>query len=564
MADCLTPRSRWWLKFVCTHNPCYVISALLVLYGLHLSFADGLDPARGWLLLRLIAGYVLLLAAAAIAVVRLGRVWEDARTLALLVALMFIAISGSFDRVCLDDSRLGARFLGVGFAFAVAVTELLIRGLNVRLPWTYRGPFYLQLGVLFAYPAWLGELSITDREPMMAWFVLGYSSLQTVLTLLLMPAVVQRGRRLSPNGTPWSWPWYPMTLPVVFGVGAMIRGYAMSFSFSVSKEFVSGLDLYWLIPLALAWMLLWAEGAAVRGPAWRRTAACLAPLALLAFALPGESRNDAQALYLSMLQQNLGSPIQIAACLLAVYYLYLWTRGLELAEFGVLVSLAVLTVSAPYTVDLHALAPIQPAPALALVVLLAGLGSWRRSSARICLAILLLAAGTILEFPASALAANRGYLAIHLALAAIMMIGLIFNDWLARQISGAASVILPAAAVVAAAGYRFAFPRVSATTNVIYLLTLTALAIAYWRRRRRLDDLYAALLCASVLCGAAAERALSDVFAQITLRGKRWILWGGIFLAAGFVVSLIKGGQFRRLRRLLIGLHVWTRRTGAG
>ena len=50
----------------------------------------------------------------------------------------------------------------------------------------------------------------------------------------------------------------------------------------------------------------------------------------------------------------------------------------------------------------------------------------------------------------------------------------------------------------------------------------------------------------------------------ITLRGKRWILWGGIFLAVGFVVSLIKGGQFRRLRRLLIGLHVWTRRTGAG
>jgi NADH:ubiquinone oxidoreductase subunit K len=160
-----------WLRFIYTHNPFYVISAALVLYGLHVSFAGSLEPTEGWLLMRLLAGYTLMLAGAGIAVVKLGRVWEDARGLILLVILLVVAIASSFDRVCLDDDAIGAMFLGGGFAFAIIVCELIIRVLRLKLPLAYRGPIYLQLAVLFAYPVWLGRLSINDREVEMAWYV---------------------------------------------------------------------------------------------------------------------------------------------------------------------------------------------------------------------------------------------------------------------------------------------------------------------------------------------------------------------------------------------------------
>src|SRR5688500_6065267 len=186
-------RAPAWLALICTHNPCYVISALLVVYGLHVSFAGRLDPAKGWLLMKMLMGYTALLAGAAAAIIRFGRVWEDARTLVLLVLLMLVALSSSFDRVCLDDSNLGGSFLATGFIFSIIVCELLVRGLNVRLPWSFRGPLYVHLVLLFAYPAWLGRLSLTDCEGLMAWFVLGYTSLNAAGALLLLPAVRRRG-----------------------------------------------------------------------------------------------------------------------------------------------------------------------------------------------------------------------------------------------------------------------------------------------------------------------------------------------------------------------------------
>ena len=53
--DCTRP----WFRFVYNHNPFYVISAVLVLYGLHVSFADNLDPTEGWKFTQLLMGYIL-------------------------------------------------------------------------------------------------------------------------------------------------------------------------------------------------------------------------------------------------------------------------------------------------------------------------------------------------------------------------------------------------------------------------------------------------------------------------------------------------------------------------
>ena len=89
--DCTRP----WIRFAYNNNPFYVISAALVLYGLHVSFADSLDPTEGWTFTQLLIGYMLLLGATSVAIVRLGQVWEDARTLVLLVSLLMIALASA-------------------------------------------------------------------------------------------------------------------------------------------------------------------------------------------------------------------------------------------------------------------------------------------------------------------------------------------------------------------------------------------------------------------------------------------------------------------------------------
>ena len=193
--------SSYWWRFLATHNPCYVISALLTLYGLHISFSDNIDPTRGWLQLQLFIGYMALLALTGILVVRFGQVWEDARMLFLLLLLLMVALSVSFDRVCLDNEYLGFQFLSIGLAASLTLCEVLLKILKVRLPWRYRGVLYAQLTLLFAYPAWLGHLSLTDQLTPLAWWTLAFPTLVAISILMLVPAARSGAKHVRGNGT---------------------------------------------------------------------------------------------------------------------------------------------------------------------------------------------------------------------------------------------------------------------------------------------------------------------------------------------------------------------------
>src|SRR4051812_10234907 len=124
------PRGRPLVRLLCTSNPFYVLSAVLFLYGLRESFtARDSAAVDTWALMAGLAGYTLLLAAAALFLVRLARVWDDVRTVLLLVVLMFLATSVTFDELLALDPARGAWFYLGGYVLAVAVTESLLRGL---------------------------------------------------------------------------------------------------------------------------------------------------------------------------------------------------------------------------------------------------------------------------------------------------------------------------------------------------------------------------------------------------------------------------------------------------
>src|SRR3954471_3933246 len=130
-------RARGLVGWLYTSNPFYVLSADLVFIGLRMSFdASGKTPETGALMLALL-GYTLLLATTACLLIRLGDVWDDVRTLLLLVVAMFLAVSVTFDETLAGNPRLGTALYAGGLLFAVAVSEGLLRGIRLRLPALY-------------------------------------------------------------------------------------------------------------------------------------------------------------------------------------------------------------------------------------------------------------------------------------------------------------------------------------------------------------------------------------------------------------------------------------------
>src|SRR5436309_1330372 len=86
----------WLLEHLYNHNPFYVLSAALLLFGLDAIFQDRYALAHpnaisfnSWLSLGVLAVYALVLAGTGILIVRLGQVWDDARTILLTLVLLF-------------------------------------------------------------------------------------------------------------------------------------------------------------------------------------------------------------------------------------------------------------------------------------------------------------------------------------------------------------------------------------------------------------------------------------------------------------------------------------------
>jgi len=142
----------WLIRHLCTSNPFYVISAGLFLAGLFASFEAHAGEVETWALMSGLAGYTLLLAATAFLRVRFAGAWDDLRTVLLLVVLLFLATSVTFDEVLVLEPRRGVACYLVGLLFAVLVSEAVLRGIRLRLPAWFRLPYYLILALFFLYP----------------------------------------------------------------------------------------------------------------------------------------------------------------------------------------------------------------------------------------------------------------------------------------------------------------------------------------------------------------------------------------------------------------------------
>ncbi len=210
---------RRLLKRIGTSNPFYVISAALVLLGLRTSFDPDSRAFPTWALLLGLGGYTLLMVGTAIGLVRRLRVWDDVRTLLLLVVTVLLAIPAFFDDILARDARLGSFCEAGGLIFAVAVSELLLRGLRLRLPIGFRGPYHLALGLFYLYPVALAPWMRSPDSSALAWGLLGFPAAAGLVALTLLPAIRRGAGYPGKDASPWRWPLYPWSAFVFLGLG---------------------------------------------------------------------------------------------------------------------------------------------------------------------------------------------------------------------------------------------------------------------------------------------------------------------------------------------------------
>lgn len=238
-------------RCLATHNPLYAVSAALVFYGLRISFAVEASE-HAMILLGALGAYVGLLTMTAIMLRRVGALWEDMRMLALLVLLLLLGISVTFDRTILVDADVGRACFAIAWLFSALVCEVMSAGLGVRLPLGYRLPFHLLLALFFVYPPLAAHMAAQADDERLTWTLFSFSTAAAAALLTVIPAARRGAELVAANGTPWRWPWFPGTIFFVMGLGVVGRAYYLCYSFHAVPDGESIFGVYFLTPLAMA------------------------------------------------------------------------------------------------------------------------------------------------------------------------------------------------------------------------------------------------------------------------------------------------------------------------
>jgi hypothetical protein len=532
------------IRWICTENPFYVSSALCVLVGLWISFGAQVRAVETWALMLGMSGYTLLLAVPALLLVRYGGVWEDVRTVLLLVVLMFLATSVTFDETLARTPELGIMCYVAGFVFAVALSAGMLRGMGLVLPGWFAAPYYLSLALFFLYPVALVPLVDQPRSEALQWALFGFAPVAGVVALTLLPAIRRGPEYVARNGSPWRWPWYPWSLFVFLAVGAVGRSYLLCWSMqrverSEPERLIFG--PYFLVPLGLAVAVLVLElGLVARSRGALRTALWL-PAGLVMLAMTGARPDDLYQGFLTLLSDRLGgSPLYLTLVATAGFYAYAWRRRVPRSEPALVAALAALAVVAPLTRNLGGLVVPRPAPLLAIAALELGVGLGRRSSVRSLAGAACLGAAGL-----GGLGANpEGILvAFHLAMAAALLLGAWFDDALGRLLRHAA-VVLVLLGCLAVLSRQGGLSGLTPTwMRGAYALTAAVVLAGYGRRLEHRGASFGAILAmlgALVTLGGESYASLRHV-----VPGLDFIATGLVLLGLAELVSLAKAGLLR-------------------
>lgn len=552
------------LRFIYNQNPFYLISACLVLHGISTTFRpDGaaMDP---WLLAGLLGGYAALLAITCFLIVKIGSVWDDARSIFMVLLLLFFAFPISLDWLCLSSPMTALALLTCGFLFAVLTTEFLTRGLGIRMTIHFKVPYYLMLAAGILYPA-LVSFQLKYFESIdTRWVLAAFPVVCAATVLALLPGAQKNRKHVLKNGTPWHWPMFPYSVFVLLSLGLCGRTALMSIAFDPSKGEGSIFDSYFLVPIFIAVIVVLLEIAITeRNRTLQSTLMLLLPAAL-PMAI-NWSNDSGQHVFVADITHAVGSPVWLSLIAIVLIYGIGVVRKVENASQCFSVSLVAAICLRPEGTIIRDLGDVAIWP----VMLLAGfqlVSRERRQDSRRWFAacvVLILAGERVGELGASLTNSHpvstllQWGIASHFLLVAALLIGVRFRDPFARQLRVIVAFSLPLLAIAATVwarqslyeGTLFALPA-TPMLPVVYGVALVLVGLAVFGLGRLRLYLYGSLV--SVFATLAMVMTPADM--NLRIANPELVVYGLIGLGcllAGVYVSCLKAGMKSNVGRTM-------------
>ncbi len=554
-------QSEWSLRRLkfSPPNPFYLLSAAAFLHATGIwAGQQGRDLADQTRLL-LIGAYVVAMACTALLIVRLWKQWADARSVVLIILLLFAELALSFDDAVLLDSAHGGQLLCMALAVAIAISELLFWGLKLNFPARFRTPYYVQLTILFLFPLVLALPARASDWTAVRLQLFAFSWIAAGSLVLLVPAVFAGNRGLAETGTPWKWPMYPWPAFVFLGICLLARTFAQCLSFDSASSISTQLAIeslpsvfgpHFLAPFVLAMGILLYVAAERAGRVARRNRV-LVIFSTTAMALSFNPRalNPMSKDLLESLSAQFAAPPQIMLAVLAGLAIVAALRGDRLAWSGLLALGSAQAFIDRETFSIETLRSPQPAvlAIVALGLMVHGL-ALRRSAPFVAGGIAAIAAAYLAGLLRNPLASDLA-VAAHAVIAHLLLAGLAFDDRLSAVWKRAGAGLLLMAELVIST-----ISRQSPDVSLLYVAVVGATALAIARARH--DRTFALLAVLSVLFleANAAWLGVVQFETRLAWRGAPLLLaaWG--LLIGGLHVSAWKGGAVRPIQRWLLGL----------
>ncbi len=542
-----SPVMRRVIRRICTANPFYALSAVLVLLGLRMSCDPEGVVFPTWAMLAGLAAYTLLLAFTAAGLVRYLGVWDDVRTLLLLVVMILTAIPAFFDDILARNPQLGVSCELGGLAFAMIVSEGLLRAIRLRLPLLFRIPYHVLLALIFLHPVALAPYLQTPSSPSLLWLLLAFPTAAGLSFLLLLPAIRRGPSYVANNGSPWGWPLYPWSLFAILGVAIVARTYSICLSVNYSGGtgryegiYATIFGPYFLIPLLLAVAALILEAGLVTKRRASQAIGLVMPAALVLLATLGHRSDPSYERLLGLFRKDLGAtPLYLTLLAAGFFYAVAAYRRVPAAIECLSGVLAVSIVLGPGSLDLRQWVAPQVMPLVGLATLQAIIAARQGCSWRAGLASLCVAAASFQEFgPASP--SLRLLIAVHVALGCLIGIILFFHDPFSRFVRKFTAIVLASLALAAISGLDVK----PIPTEIVRLYPLLPMAIAAVIGLFLADSAFFLVGLAVLGCSLGAWGWQGYALARRSIVGLDQITAGltSFVVAAG--ISLWKAGAF--------------------
>lgn len=541
------------VRWLYTHNPFYAISAALMLYAVRAGYGKlEIGSINCWVMMGILATYTLLLAGVGVCIVRLGRVWEDARSILLLLLLLFLAVSISADDLFVKATspEQGTALLVCGFLFSVAVSAGVVWGLQIRIGWEYVVPFVLYLALFFAMPWWCSPELHPRATRMLNWTVFLFPQVAALLNLTLLPAVRRGAKGVINNGTPWPWPWFPWTAFGVIAVAVAIRSFALAMTFSQTGQIWGDIEArsgivfdtiwgpYFLIPFGLSILVLLFEGSIAAGNRVVARKVMICSPGLLLLALPWSDGPAFEGFLTHRVMATIGAPLWWTLLLLLVFFGWAVLRKIEGASLGFVLVIVLLTFIGADTLSLRAIHTPQPGPLFVVGTLLAINAAMRKSSAGCFGASAIFVYATWLVLPQTPLTGFRMMTCYHLLLLSCVVFGLIFRDKFSTLLRFIGAAWLPLTSLAMMTGSLAG--DVPITWKLAYVAGVTAISFACAVLCRSKWYLYASTGTTAVLSYGLMMLGFRGAASLIGREAMTALSWSMAALLIGFLISAHK------------------------